>query len=84
MIRQLLMHTAALSILAGCASNNAENFSEPSVVGSDRDEFGCIGSAGYSWCELTNQCERPWELAAQQGFENTQESFQEYCDKFSL
>ena len=30
-------------------------------LGSDRDEHGCIGSAGYSWCPLTEKCQRPWE-----------------------
>ncbi len=29
--------------------------------GSDRDEHGCIGSAGYQWCAATQKCQRPWE-----------------------
>ena len=48
-------------------------------VGGDRDEHGCIKSAGYSWCARTNQCERPWELAKKHGFENTQEAFDKFC-----
>jgi hypothetical protein len=31
------------------------------IVGGDRDEHGCIGSAGYSWCEVKNKCLREWE-----------------------
>lgn len=31
------------------------------IVGGDRDEHGCIGSAGYSWCGNLNKCIRPWE-----------------------
>jgi membrane-bound inhibitor of C-type lysozyme len=31
------------------------------MVGSDRDAHGCIGSAGYSWCEVKQKCLRPWE-----------------------
>jgi len=31
------------------------------LVGNDKDLHGCIGSAGYSWCELKNKCLRPWE-----------------------
>lgn len=31
------------------------------IVGGDRDEHGCIGSAGYSWCEPKQECLRPWE-----------------------
>ncbi len=34
---------------------------EPQIVGGDRDEHGCIGSAGYSWCELKQKCLRVWE-----------------------
>jgi len=31
------------------------------LVGGDRDEHGCIGSAGYLWCETKGECLRPWE-----------------------
>jgi hypothetical protein len=31
------------------------------LVGGDRDIHGCIGSAGYSWCEIKNKCLRVWE-----------------------
>jgi len=31
------------------------------IVGGDRDEHGCIGSAGYSWCEPKQKCLRQWE-----------------------
>ncbi len=32
-----------------------------SLVGADRDEHDCIGSAGYSWCEAKQKCLRVWE-----------------------
>ena len=35
--------------------------SEAPVIGGDRDEHDCIGSAGYSWCEERQACIRPWE-----------------------
>ena len=31
------------------------------IVGSDKDEHGCIGSAGYSWCSVKSKCIRSWE-----------------------
>lgn len=31
------------------------------LLGGDRDEYGCIGSAGYSWCESKQKCLRTWE-----------------------
>jgi len=31
------------------------------LVGNDKDEHGCIGSAGYTWCEKKQSCIRPWE-----------------------
>jgi hypothetical protein len=31
------------------------------MPGSDRDAHGCIGSAGYTWCEAKQKCLREWE-----------------------
>lgn len=39
---------------------NAAMIKNP-MVGNDRDEHGCIGSAGYSWCEAKQKCLRIWE-----------------------
>lgn len=30
-------------------------------LGGDKDEHGCIGSAGYIWCEAKQKCLRTWE-----------------------
>jgi hypothetical protein len=30
-------------------------------LGGDRDAHGCIGSAGYTWCEVKQKCLRVWE-----------------------
>lgn len=65
--------------LTGCSSEESPASGAASVPGSDRDEHGCIGSAGYSWCARTGKCERPWELAEQAGFSNTQSEFEAYC-----
>ncbi len=31
------------------------------LVGDDKDEHGCIVSAGYQWCEAKQKCLRSWE-----------------------
>lgn len=49
------------------------------MVGTDRDSHGCIGSAGYTWCARTQNCERPWELARKKNFANTAEAFAGFC-----
>ena len=46
------------------------------MPGSDRDSHGCIGSAGYTWCEPKQKCLREWEepctvASATQRVENT-------------
>lgn len=74
-MRQCLL--AVLPILVAACSQAGTSAPMP---GSDRDIHGCIGSAGYSWCERTKQCERPWELAASRGFENSAEAYQSFCD----
>jgi hypothetical protein len=30
-------------------------------IGGQRDEFGCLTPAGYSWCESLQECIRPFE-----------------------
>jgi predicted amidohydrolase YtcJ len=50
------------------------------VVGSDSDAKGCISSAGYRWCGQLGQCVRPWELAIEKEFDNTDERFNAFCD----
>ena len=39
---------------------NTEEIQEP-LVGADRDEHGCITSAGFSWSELQQTCVQLWE-----------------------
>lgn len=39
----------------------SENDNQELLLGSDRDEHGCILSAGYSWCESKDKCFRPFE-----------------------
>ena len=35
------------------------------LVGNDRDSHGCIGSAGYEWSEVLQDCIRVFELSLQ-------------------
>jgi hypothetical protein len=42
------------------------------LLGGDRDEHGCIGSAGYSWSESAGKCIRPWEEEGQEALEEHQ------------
>ncbi|MXN76170.1 hypothetical protein GR157_15665 [Burkholderia sp. 4701] len=67
---------ATVFALSACA---AQSTPPAPIVGGDRDAHGCIGSAGYAWCESTGQCERPWELAKQKGFANSAEAFAQFC-----
>ena len=32
------------------------------IIGGERDEYGCLGSAGYTYNENINACVREWEL----------------------
>jgi hypothetical protein len=53
----------AFSALAEDATTTSSNLLAPIndiLVGNDRDAHGCIGSAGYSWCEFSQKCIRPW------------------------
>jgi len=40
---------------------NEKEMKKGKMVGEDKDEHGCIGSAGYVWSEDKKECVRPWE-----------------------
>jgi hypothetical protein len=42
-------------------NNNDNENGTGQVLGGDKDEHGCIGSAGYTWCSEKNKCLRIWE-----------------------
>jgi hypothetical protein len=73
------MHIKDISV-AGVVYKGRYESNKMKLVGADRDLHGCIGSAGYSWCTSTNQCERSWELARKHHFENTPEAFNKFCN----
>lgn len=60
-------------------ATDSANQTTPDIVGNDRDEHGCIGSAGYVWCAKEQACVRPWELTAAKGLPNLESAFQAYC-----
>jgi len=75
-MKKILVLTIFLSLLviSGCTKRiwpssetapvvpaQQENDITQPLVGSDRDEHGCIGSAGYSWCEAKLKCIRIFE-----------------------
>jgi hypothetical protein len=51
--------TEEINIIEDEDSDQTET--SPTIVGGDRDEHGCIGSAGYTWCEIRGKCLRTWE-----------------------
>ena len=81
-MKRILVLTALIIVcVSGCSLNKHLKPETSALAGSDRDIHGCIGTAGYQWCERTNQCERPWELASKEGFENTLEKYDSYCNQ---
>lgn len=57
-MKSLMALTSVLIILSACNTNKAK---EQAAVGNDRDEHDCIGSAGYVWSEVREDCIRPFE-----------------------
>lgn len=55
------------ALLTGCGNGGkkeaetSERKEKETVVGSDKDEHGCIASAGYTWSEVQKDCIRLWE-----------------------
>ena len=68
-------------LVVGCEGIDEKQAASQAVVGANRDAHGCIGSAGYAWCERDSECVRPWELAKLRGFSPTSEEFDRFCLK---
>jgi len=54
MIFVLVIASAFALVMMGCQA-------QPEPIGGDKDEHGCIPSAGYSWCDAKEKCLRTWE-----------------------
>jgi hypothetical protein len=59
----ILIVVGALVLLGGSylVIKKAQAPSSQPILGGDKDIHGCIGSAGYSWCEPKQKCLRVWE-----------------------
>ena len=53
----LCLFATLVLVLTACASHNPLN----RLVGSDRDDHGCISSAGYTYSYALHDCVRLWE-----------------------
>ena len=65
-MRNVIVIPLLLAATTGVSATAAPQVSDdagmrPALVGGDRDEHGCIGSAGYSWDAENAKCVRPWE-----------------------
>jgi len=58
--RNMIIAIVVIAILLFFAASVVMTKETP-CVGCDKDIHGCIGSAGYSWCEAKQKCLRIWE-----------------------
>jgi len=61
----IIILIAAIAIATVYLIISSQQSTKRIMPGSDRDEHGCIGSAGYSWCAPKNKCLRTWEEKCQ-------------------
>ena len=54
-MKKYLIYTSVLLCIfvIGCTTEKP--------IGGERDEHGCLGPAGYTWCESKQKCLRTWE-----------------------
>lgn len=64
-ISMCLVCTGALLVSCGSSAEKkaaaTEDAEKTAMVGNDKDEHGCIASAGYTWSEVQKDCIRLWE-----------------------
>lgn len=82
---QLTATICCFALLSSCGSQPAkkDNSAEKEVqnsklVGGDRDEHGCIASAGYQWSDLLKDCIRPFEKGIRLEATSTDKSLAAY------
>lgn len=56
----LLLLSMSLA-LTSCGNSQKQKKEEAPALGSDKDDHGCVGSAGYTWSEVQKDCIRLWE-----------------------
>ena len=52
-----IMALCLITVMCACSHKPTAK-----LVGNDRDEHGCIASAGYRWSEALKDCIRLWEV----------------------
>ena len=61
-MKNLLLYIALFSILISCKFNDADPevtnvpHKDSTIVGVDKDNNGCLASAGYTWSKLNKEC----------------------------
>lgn len=55
-----ILYSAFLVVILACGCVQTD------AIGGDRDEYGCLGPAGYSWDSEVGACTRQWELSSHQ------------------
>ena len=53
-MKKVTLAIIILILVSACAKEEA-------ILGGDKDEHGCIASAGYLWCESSQRCQRFWQ-----------------------
>lgn len=56
----LLLLVGGVILFTGCNSSQKKK-DESQMVGNDKDDHGCIASAGYTWSAVQKDCIRLWE-----------------------
>lgn len=82
--RIMFIRNVLALMLLGLAACGAQASPPAPLPGSDRDEHGCIHSAGYSWCAREKSCVRAWELAKERGFASSGQAFETYCSSLTV
>ncbi len=73
----LLIISLSLTACNGSTEgNNSNNTSNLAQLGGDKDNNGCLTSAGYTWSKVREDCIRPWEEAITMNVTDTSTNFE--------
>ncbi|PJG83871.1 hypothetical protein [Caviibacterium pharyngocola] len=58
-----IVHKIALLSALSLTACSAQTDNSPILVGGEKDEYGCLPAAGYSWSKLKQECVQPFSIA---------------------
>ena len=78
-MKKIILFAVLMSVLvSGCVSEPEQ------PIGGQRDEYGCLGPAGYTYNEELALCARDWEIVSEDHVRAIRKASESMSDRYGL